>query len=551
MATDLRARAPAPAVQPVGGTTQAVARMVGRRASRSAALWGLIFGIYVVSSISGYASTYPTLADREGITRSFGSNVGVAALIGPARALETVAGFIAWRGSILCLVGAVWAVLAATRLLRGEEEAGRAELLLAGQTTRRGAALQSLAGLAMGWLTLTAITVVLTIAGGGTVKPALPVGASLYFTLAATAPAAMFLAVGALTSQLARSRRRAASIGGAVVGVSYLIRMVADSGSGLAWLRWASPLGWYEELRPFTGSHPLAFIPVVAFTVVVAAVSARLAAGRDLGDSTLPEADTARPRTALLNGPGGLSVRLMRPMALIWAAAIALLTFVMGLVAKGAAPAITGSPSAERFLERLGGNTNGELTYMGVGFLVAATLMGLVASAHNVANREEEATGRLDNLLVRPLSRRSWLTTRLATEAGILVVIGLVTGVTAWVGGDTQHSGMGLGTLIEASLNTVPSGLFILGVGAAVHGAAPRWVAPVTYGLVAWAFQASFLAEAVKLNHWILDTSFLYHMRLAPAFSPNWGSDAGLVGVGLAGAVLGAALLRRRDLAGE
>ena len=41
---------------------------------------------------------------------------------------------------ILSVIGGVWALLTATRLLRGEEEEGRWELLLTGQTTRLRAA---------------------------------------------------------------------------------------------------------------------------------------------------------------------------------------------------------------------------------------------------------------------------------------------------------------------------------------------------------------------------------------------------------------------------
>ena len=48
------------------------------------------------------------------------------------------------------LLGAVWGLLTSTRLLRGEEDGGRWELLLAGRTTRRRAAAQALAGLGAG-----------------------------------------------------------------------------------------------------------------------------------------------------------------------------------------------------------------------------------------------------------------------------------------------------------------------------------------------------------------------------------------------------------------
>jgi ABC-2 type transport system permease protein len=55
------------------------------------------------------------------------------------------------------IIGGVWGLLAATRLIRGEEEAGRWELVLAGQTTRRRAAAGAVAGLGAGLLTLWAV----------------------------------------------------------------------------------------------------------------------------------------------------------------------------------------------------------------------------------------------------------------------------------------------------------------------------------------------------------------------------------------------------------
>jgi ABC-2 type transport system permease protein len=116
-----------------------IARFTARRAARSGALWGLMFGGLVVASAAGYATTFPTQASRETLARSFGTNPALAALLGPARGLDTVAGFTAWRClGILSIVGAFWGLLCGTRLLRGEEESGRWELLLSGPTTRAG-----------------------------------------------------------------------------------------------------------------------------------------------------------------------------------------------------------------------------------------------------------------------------------------------------------------------------------------------------------------------------------------------------------------------------
>ena len=46
-----------------------VAAQVGRRAMRSGAGWGLVFGIYVLASAKGYDAAYPTAAGTDGTAR--------------------------------------------------------------------------------------------------------------------------------------------------------------------------------------------------------------------------------------------------------------------------------------------------------------------------------------------------------------------------------------------------------------------------------------------------------------------------------------------------
>ena len=221
-----------------------------------------------------------------------GRNAGLAALVGPARRIDTVAGFMSWRLGVLSIIGAIWGLLIATRLMRGEEEAGRWELLLSGQTTRRRAAGQALVGLAAGLVALCALTALLTAAEGSRSSVDFSMSASLFYALAASASAAMFVAIGALAGQLAATRRQANAIAAAVFGASFLIRMVADSGGGLEWLRWASPLGWVEELRPLIGTRPLALLPISGLVVVSVAGAIVVAGRRDLGASVLASRDS-------------------------------------------------------------------------------------------------------------------------------------------------------------------------------------------------------------------------------------------------------------------
>lgn len=529
-----------------------VAVSTARRAVRSGALWGYVFGLTVASSAWGFVSVYKTQAQRARFAALFGSNTGLAAINGPARQIETVAGYTAWKSLMfLVLAGAVWGLLTGTKLLRGEEDAGRWELLLAGQTTRRGAAWQALAGLGAGLVTLWALTAVITVVVGRLPKVGIPAGPSLFFTVALVAPAAMFLAAGALASQLAATRRQAAGYAGAALGACYAVRMVADSGTGLEWLRWATPLGWVEELQPLTGPRPLALLPIAGLVVILGGMSVYLAGRRDLGASILPDRGSSAPHTLLLSGPAGLAARLVRPAVLGWAAAIGALGLLMGFIAKQGGKALTSSPSAEQVFSRLGAHGGSAAAYLGFTFLTVAWLIAFVAAGQVTAARAEEAEGRLDHLLVRPVSRWSWLAGRVALATVVLAADGLLAGFLAWAGAASQDAGVSLASMLGAGISVVSPALCVLGTGVLAMGLWPRATSAVTYGVLAWSLLIELAGGFFSSNHWLLDTSVFHHMAAAPAVNPNWASAAILAAVGAAAAALGGVAFQRRDLAGE
>jgi ABC-2 type transport system permease protein len=549
MSADLALRVPVSAGRSPGTVA---ARLTARKAMRSALVWGYVFGGYVASSALAYAAAYKTPQERARLVATFGSNVGFNALIGPAHEIGTVAGFTAWRSlGVLSIVGGVWGLLAGTRLLRGEEDAGRWELLLVGQTTRGGATGQALAGLAAGLLVLWGITAAITVGVGraGTVNIGL--GPALFLALALVCSAAIFLAAGALASQLAPTRRQAAGFAAGALGVSFALRMVADSGTGLDWLRWLSPLGWVEQLRPLTAPRPLMLLPIAALVAAMSALAIRLAGTRDLGASVIADRSSAHPHTGLLSGPAGLAVRLTRGVLTAWAVSIALLGLTMGLIAKSVGSALSADAGDRETFARLGFRGSGAAQYLAIAFLIIALLVTLVAAGQLGAARNEEADGRIDHLLVRPVSRHRWLAGRLAFATGCLVVAGLIAGVSSWLGAASQHAGVGLATLLDAGLNLVPPALFVLGAGTLAFGVWPRAVSAVTYGLLAWSFLVEIIGGVVNASHWLLDISLFHQMAAAPAIRPNWTSGAIIIGLGVAAASAGVVAFGHRDLAGE
>jgi ABC-2 type transport system permease protein len=531
-----------------------VASLTARTAVRSGAVWGYVFGALIASSAVSYTRIYKTQAARDALAAAYGANKATSALFGPAPQLQTVAGFTAFKISMtLMLVGAVWGLLTSTRLLRGEEDGGRWELLLAGQTTRRRAAAQALAGLGVGVGVLWGLTAILTVVVGLDSSVKIAAGPALYFALAMAAAAAMFLAVGALASQLASSRRQAASYAAWFLGASYAVRMIADAGVGLHGLIWASPLGWVEELRPFAAPQPLALLPVAAFTAALATAAVRLAGARDVGAGILNDRARSAPRLRLLSGPAGLAIRLVRPTAGGWWTAIALSALLFGLIARSAGSTISGS-SAQDVLARLGASGSGTDAVLGVCFLVLAVLIAFAGAGQVTAARAEEASQRLDHLLAGPVSRSRWLGGRVLVALVVLLAGGVLAGACGWLGAASQHSGTSLGTLLVAGLNLVPPAVAIGGIGVLAFGAWPRRTGAVVYTVLTWSLLADIVGGfggSGLASRLLLDSSVFHQMASAPAASPNWTVNGVMVAVGVACALLGAGAFSRRDLVGD
>ena len=531
--------------------TRTVAAVTARRAARPGLLWGLVFGGTIAATMTAYSSTFPSAAERANIARTIEGNAAFEAIFGVTRRLDTVAGYTTYKTMFtLVLLGAIWGLFIATKVLRGEEDAGRWELLLSGQTTRRGATISAGAGLAAGLAALWLPTALIAVVAGSGSKVGIGAGACLFFATSAVAAAAMFMAVGMLVSQLAPSRHGANVMGAGILAASYLVRMAADSDHRIGGLRWVSPLGWVEELRPLTGSRPLAFVPIVLLTAACAAVAVSLAGSRDVGAGVLAGDDRPPPRTWLLGGQAGLTVRLSRPTIAAWLAGLALTGFVFGLVTQAAGASLRGSPTLQRVIARLGATGSGAAVYLGYVFVIAAGLVAIAVAGQISAIRNEEAEGHLDVLLVAPVARWRWLAVRLGVGVVLVLSAGAVTGLAAWIGASSQHADLGLGDLLRAGLNVTPPALFVLGVGALVYGLRPRAAIGLTYGLVAWSFLAETIASVTGGSRWLRDSSPVLHITPAPAASPDWTAAVWLVGLGLLFAAVGVVAFARRDLVG-
>jgi polyether ionophore transport system permease protein len=527
------------------GPAGAVTARVFRSGRVLTVVFAYLFAIYSFIQPVGYRRTYPALAGRLAFARDFGGNTGLRLFYGEPRDLLTDTGYSAWRvGGTLAIAAAAFGMLAAVQALRAEEDAGRTELVLAGIISRRAAYWSAMAAIGAATLVLWAAEF------AGFALGRLPVAGSAYLALATASVVPVFAGLGAVASQIAPARRMALELGGVTAGLFLLLRAVADIASGAGWLRWATPLGWAEELRPFTGARPAVLLLPVAASVVLLWVAARLGASRDIGSGLLPAHDTAEPRLALLGSPTAQALRSQRDSLIAWAGSFAVFAFVFGVVAGSVSPADV-PQSAERQLAKLGsGSIATPAGYLSFIFFFVMLAISLFGCAQIGAARREEASQQLETLLALPVGRVSWLGGRLVIAACSAIVISLMSGLLTWVGAASGGVSMSLPRSLEAGANCLPVAALFLGAAALAYAIVPRASAAIAYGLVTVTFLWQAVGSLLGAPRWLAGLTPFAHAGLVPAQPFRAVSAAIMAAIGLAAAAAALGVFRRRDLIG-
>lgn len=459
--------------------TRTLVRLHARLLRRSTFVLGALSAAATLAVVAGYEGLYPEGSDRSAAV-ALGENPGLRAILGSGAGLDTAGGFTAWRfGGPAVIIVAVWSYLAATRLLRGEEDAGRAELVWAGAITGSTIVHSVMAVVAAATVALAAGVGVGMVAGGA---PA--VGASL--TAASISIGGfVFGALGVVAAQVLPTRRAAALASGGVVIGAFLMRAIANTKDGLEWLRWATPFGWSELVRPFGERTAVPFVVAAAATALLAMVGARLAHHRDLGGAVVPDHPSRSSRDVGLRSSLGFTGRQGLQRAAVWVVPVLVLTITFGLLSRDVGEFFRSNETFIEVFERFDVDASVPVRAF-LGFVVSTfAIVGVCFAVSEVgAAREEEATTRLDNLLTRAVSRRSWLLGRLlVTVAGVVVLaLGLAVGAgagAAWGGADVAVT-----EFTTVAVNAIPVALCFLGIAALVFAAAPRATTGVGFGLV-------------------------------------------------------------------
>jgi polyether ionophore transport system permease protein len=527
--------------------TPVLTRLGLRRSRIMIAGWIYAVAAFAYVSVIGTRKLAPTVASRIPFEIAASTNRVTLALYGPASDLRTLGGLSTWKLNVYgAAAAALMSIFLVIRQTRGDEDAGRLELVDAGAVGRQ-------AALAAGLLTALIASLALALLGGATLAVSgLPVIPSLAYGLGMAAVGIAFAAITAVAAQLAASARTATGLVISLLGVAYVLRAIGDTatpGTWPSWLTWLSPIGWTQALRPFGPLHWWALSISVMFTIAVSALAFVLAGRRDLGTGLLPVRPgpmTAGPRLA---GPFGLAWRLQRGPLLAWSAGIALYGLIMGALANGVASLVGNSASMRDLFVRLGGHTGLVNAFLAATMGFMAVFASVYAVQAVLRMRAEESGQRAEPVLAGAVGRTKWALSHLAFAiigpAVLLVIAGLTSGLI--YGAASGDVGAGAGRMLGSALVQLPAVWVLAGIAALLFGLVPR-ITAAAWGALVLFLGLTELGSFTALSRWLPGISPFTHVPKLPGGTFSAIPLLWLVSISAVLTVAGLAAFRHRDL---
>jgi ABC-2 type transport system permease protein len=528
--------------------------------------WGVGIGLLMYAVLSAVPALLATPEARASLISLAGSFSWIAEPV----ALDTPGGYATWKYGFTILVMALWPLLIATRLLRGEEERGSMDVLLSLPRPRGRVALEKLAAMWTALLAQGLIIGLLTFAAGQSFNADFGLGGALLFGLNLALICGVFGSIALLLSQFTQEAGLAAGMTGGLLLIAIVLDMVHRVIPDTEWLSRLSPVYYYNLSKPLVpsyGSNPGALLALLALNVVLSAAALWLFVGRDIGRTValprwlrLPER-AMRPERVLPLNDWSLRSIYARSLAKLtaptfwWTLAIAgfaaWMVFIVEQTAEKLRSLYEGSPMLKEVITKVGGGGVASSNASLLSFLYLILPVLLLAFAVTQANRwaTYEEDGLHELVLATPQPRLRVVLARFGAFATMTVIIGVFTLALTALAAATSGLVLDGGNLSAASLSIIPLGLLMGALGYLFSG----WLRAaidtglLSFLLVIW-FAITFIGPELDLPEGLLRLSAFYYYGTPLLHGLALGNMLGVVAVAAAALALASVRFMRKDI---
>lgn len=527
------------------GAGRAVARLTARLIRRGTVAVALGIGAIMALEAFAFKESYPDEASRAALTM-WGRDPGVRMISGRPTAVETLGGFAVWDAALyLTLILGAWSLTTTTRVLRGDEDSGRSQMLLAGPIRPQRALVVQMLVL-VGACGLIGFGVALGLAASG----AQILGAILFGGLM-VGYCATLVGLAGLACQVFATRVAALGAAGAVLVGWILLRMVSNSADSRAWLGWLTPTGWIDQLRAFGENRWWVLGVPLAVTIALMAAASAVRARRDSGAGLLAGREEHRSQSWGLGSPLGFAWRNHLGVLLVWGAGVAVAGAVVGAMLRTIDEFLVKDQAFIDILATIGMNVS-DLTG---GFVAMwAVILGLVIAVYSAfrmgATRAEEASTRAEFLLTRPVRRWRWLGGHVLCLIGSVILLTTVAAAALWAGAAATGAPITAADAYAATFNALPMVMVFAGLSVLVFGVAPRLTVAVGATAAVVAYVLELVGPMLDWPTWLVGISPFHHLEAVPVDPFDLTAAVWMTAIGAVLMLVGMLVFERRDLVG-
>ncbi len=522
--------------------------------------WGLALGLF--AAIDFAESTQTTIA-------TFGSLAPLFRVLGDPYQIQTPEGFITWRIMEIFLPLAIcfWPILAGARLIRGEEEHGSMDVLLATPQSRMRLLLSKLSALLIALILIGLLLALGLIAGQVRLEGHANVVRALLVGLNASLLAFFFGCLALLFSQFTISRAVAA---GWVSGLLVLSVLLDSTGRLLhgSWVQYLSPFYYYNLNRPLIPSfpdQPLAAVLLASLAVLCVGASLLLFAKRDIGGVAFSWLGKQKPANhhmlhRLSQAEHDLSTQNVslqtlhrdRWTAFWWGLGVIFVCAYCLVIALSTQQAFYRLTQETPLLKQLFFDTPIDTNAALLGTFLFTFMPALVvAFALTLALKwaADLENGRLEVLFSIPQSRGKILLARFGANVLVVLLAPILTWLVILIMAQLAHLNVDQGRIFAASFNMFPMALITLGL---VYALAARLRYAAVLGCLSAYLVLSFMQEllegTITFPSWLMSLS-IFHLYGNPVFlGVNWSNFLGMIGVAVVLLVISLIQFRYADI---
>jgi ABC-2 type transport system permease protein len=525
--------------------------------------WGIGMGLVVVSPMASVSTFLTTPQAREqlvGLAATFAWNADPVAV-------DTIGGYATFKIGVFIFLIAVWPLLAASRMLRGEEDRGSLDVVLSLPRPRLRVALEKLAAVWTALLAMGLLIGLVVFAGGQKFGADFGLGDALLFGANVALICAVIGGVALLISQFTQERGTAAGWTAGLLLVFIVLDMVHRVIPNSEWISRLSPVYYYNLSKPLVpgyGANVGAMLLLLALTLVLSGAALWFFARRDIGGTVrVPRWLRPAERQSSRDLPVGdwslrsVYTRSLGMMALPtfwWTLGIAgfagWIIFAVQQMETRLSSLFSSSPTVMNLIRHIGGGD----ASINAGFLSAMFVLlplFLMAFAVTQVNgwSADEQDGRLELVLATPQPRLRVLLGRFAALGSATVFIGLVTLLASAAAAAAAGLKLDAGNLAAATLGMIPLGLLIAAVGFLAAG----WLRTaadtglLSFVLLIWFF-ISFIGPELNWPDATLRLSPFYYYGSPLLHGLQLTSVLGILAVAALALGLGARRFIRKDI---